>query len=101
MSGKSKRRGRHLSRSQRKRLGRAVSTPAASTTPTPAPTTSAPAAGAAVPPREETPVAAKATARTLTPSTNVSGELKRIGLVGGIIVAMLVAAYFVLPSILD
>jgi len=32
--------------------------------------------------------------------SNISGELKRIGVVGGIMVVLLVAAYFVLPLIL-
>lgn len=99
MSGKSRRRGRHLSRSQRKKLGRDVSSPAATT-----PTTSTPAAvaGPTPSPRAEAPVpAAKPVAKAVAPSTDVSGELRRIGLVGGLIVAILVAAYFVLPLILD
>ena len=95
MSGKSKRRGRHLSRSQRKKTGREGFAPVAQ----------APAAAPkAVPaPRAVAPVSAVRTpaAKTaLVEPPDISGELKRIGVVGGIMVALLVAAYFVLPLIL-
>jgi hypothetical protein len=99
MSGKSRRRGRHLSRSQRKRLGHDVSPlrPAAAAPVTP--TTAAPAAvsQAAPPPQTATAPAARAAVRTLAPSSNVASELKRIGVVGGIMLLLMVAAYFVLP----
>ena len=93
MSGKSRRRGRRLSRSQRKKVGRVVTHPvvepaARKTAPAPqaaAPAVRAPAADTVVPPE----------------SSNISGELKRIGVVGGIMVVLLVVAYFVLPLILD
>ncbi len=94
MSGKSRRRGRKLSRSQRRKAGR-VSAPVVESA---APTAQKPTPA----PRAPTPVAAKAP----TPKTavveppRISGELKRIGVVGGIMVVLLVAAYFVLPSIL-
>jgi len=93
MSGKTRRRGRRLSRSQRKKVGREVAAPVAA----------APAAGKAVPtPRATAPVAAKAPAAktALAEPPHISGELKRIGLVGGVMVVLLVAAYFVLPLIL-
>jgi hypothetical protein len=98
MSGKSKRRGRHLSRSQRKKLGHDVA-PLRPTPATPAPTTAAPAAvsKAAPPPQAATAPAAKATARALAPVSNVASELKRIGVLGGIMLLLMVAAYFVLP----
>jgi hypothetical protein len=99
MSGKSRRRGRKLSRSQRKKVGRVVA----------APVEAAPAAQKPVPASPAAPVAAKAPAVARAPaaktvvkeSSNVSGELRRIGVVGGLMVALLIAAYFVLPLILD
>jgi hypothetical protein len=103
MSGKSKRRGRHLSRSQRKKLGHDVSpirpapatpTPAAPTTPVAAKAEPAPKAAAPAPAPET-----KAAARALAPVSDVAGELKRIGLVGGIMVLLMVVAYFVVPLI--
>jgi beta-lactamase regulating signal transducer with metallopeptidase domain len=100
MSGKSRRRGRRLSRSQRKKVGRVVAAPV--TTPA-APTAQKPAKVSKVAPAAtSTPVATKApAAKTVVAETaNVAGELKRIGMVGGIMVALLVAAYFVLPLIL-
>ncbi|MGD9118786.1 MAG: hypothetical protein PVJ08_08685 [Dehalococcoidia bacterium] len=90
MSGKSRRRGRRLSRSQRKRVAPVVQSAAPVSKATPA-ATSAPAVAKAP--------AAKAAVQS-APS-NVSGELKRIGMVGGLMVALLIAAYFVLPLILD
>jgi hypothetical protein len=98
MPGKSKKRGRHLSRSQRKRLGHDVS-PLRPATAAPAPTTAAPAAvsKAAPPPQAATAPAARAAARTLAPSSNVPSELKRIGVLGGIMLLLMVAAYFVVP----
>jgi predicted flap endonuclease-1-like 5' DNA nuclease len=98
MSGKSRRRGRRLSRSQRKKAGRVVAPPVAAT-----PAAQKPAsAPKAAPVAAKAPVVAKAPApRTaVAEPPNVSGELKRIGVVGGIIVALLVAAYFVLPLVL-
>lgn len=93
MSGKSRRRGRRLSRSQRSKVSKVIAAPVAAT-----PT----AAKAAPIPRAAAPVAAKApAARTaLAEPPDISGELKRIGVVGGIMVVLLVAAYFVLPLIL-
>jgi hypothetical protein len=98
MSGKSRRRGRKLSRSQRKKVGRVVAAPVAES--------AAPVAQKPAPAPKAAPVAAKAPAVTKAPAartavqkapTNVSGELKRIGMVGGLMVVLLVAAYFVLP----
>jgi beta-lactamase regulating signal transducer with metallopeptidase domain len=103
MSGKSRRRGRRLSRSQRKKVGRVVAapvtTPAAPTAQKPAPVSKV---SKVAPAATSTPVATKApAAKTVVAETaNVAGELKRIGMVGGIMVALLVAAYFVLPLIL-
>jgi predicted flap endonuclease-1-like 5' DNA nuclease len=98
MSGKSRRRGRKLSRSQRKKVGRVVAAPVAeSAAPTahkPAPTSKAAPVAASAPTVTKAP-SARAVAQT-APS-NVSGELKRIGVVGGLMVVLLVAAYFVLP----
>jgi hypothetical protein len=100
MSGKSRRRGRKLTRSQRKRVGRVVG----------APLEAAPAAEKPAPVSPAAPVAARAPAVARAPaaktvaqpeSSNVSGELRRIGVVGGLMVALLIAAYFVLPMILD
>jgi hypothetical protein len=94
MSGKSRRRGRRLSRSQRRKLGRVVAAPvvesAAPTAqkPAPAPTPKAAPAVTRAP-------AARMAVQAAPP--DVSGELKRIGIVGGIVVVLLVAAYFVLP----
>lgn len=94
MSGKTRRRGRKLSRSQRKQVSREVSPPVAS-----APAARKPASQTPPPPfsAARTPAARAAVART----PNVSGELKRIGILAGAIMALLVALYFVLPLILD
>jgi hypothetical protein len=98
MSGKSRRRGRKLSRSQRKKVGRVVAAPVVES--------AAPVAQKPAPAPKAAPVAARAPAVTKAPAartavqkapTNVSGELKRIGMVGGLMVVLLVAAYFVLP----
>jgi hypothetical protein len=91
MSGKSRRRGRRLSRSQRKRVERVVAAPVVKS----AAERAAPAPRAAI-------VAARAPAAktAMAEPLNVSGELKRIGVVGGLMVVLLVAAYFVLPLIL-
>lgn len=94
MSGKSRRRGRRLSRSQRRKVGKVVAAPVAQ---------AAAAPKAAPAPRAVAPViAAKAPAAktALVEPPDISGELKRIGVVGGIMVVLLVAAYFVLPLIL-
>jgi len=95
MSAKPKRRGRHLSRSQRKKTGRegfapVAQAPAAASKAAPSPRAAAPVSAARTP-------AAKT---ALAEPPNISGELKRIGVVGGIMVLLLVAAYFVMPSIL-
>ena len=94
MSGKSRRRGRKLSRSQRRKAGRVSAAPVVETA---APTAQKPA------PQPLTPVAVKASAAktALIEPPSISSELKRIGVVGGIMVALLVVAYFVLPLILD
>lgn len=93
MSGKSRRRGRRLSRSQRRKASRMVAAPVA---PAPAAQKLAPA------PQPPTPVAAKppAAKTALVEPPRILGELKRIGVVGGIMVVLLVVAYFVLPLIL-
>ena len=93
MSGKSKRRGRHMSRSQRKKTGREGFAPVARP-PTAERTAPSPQAVA--------PVSAKAPApkTALVEPLHISGELKRIGLVGGVMVVLLVVSYFVLPLIL-
>lgn len=93
MTGKSRRRGRKLSRSQRKKAGRVVAAPVVET--------AAPTAQGPTPPAP-TPVATKppaAKAAFIEPP-DISGELKRIGVMGGIMVALLVVANFVLPLIL-
>jgi hypothetical protein len=104
MSGKLRRRGRKLSRSQRKKVGRVVAAPvvesAAPTAQKPAPASKAAPVTASAPVVTKAPVVAKApSARTVarTAAPNVSRELKRIGMVGGLMVVLLVAAYFVLP----
>jgi hypothetical protein len=100
MSGKSRRRGRRLSRSQRRKAGRVAAAPV--TTPA-APAVQKPAPVSEAAPATSAPVVTKAPApktAVQSASPNVSGELKRIGVVGGIMVALLVAAYFVLPLIL-
>jgi hypothetical protein len=92
MSGKSRRRGRRLSRSQRRKLGRVVAAPVVEST--------APMAQKPAPAPQAAPTVTRAPApRTAVQAAppNISGELKRIGIVGGIIVVLLVAAYFVLP----
>jgi hypothetical protein len=99
MSGKSRRRGRHLSRSQRKRLGHDVSPLRPAPTAPATPEASAPAAvsKAALARPAATAPAARAAVRTLAASSNVASELKRIGVLGGIMLLLMVAAYFVLP----
>ena len=95
MSGKSRRRGRRLSRSQRRKASRMVAAPVAPV--------AAPAAQKLAPaPQPPTPVAAKppAAKTALVEPPRILGELKRIGVVGGIMVVLLVVAYFVLPLIL-
>ncbi len=100
MSGKSRRRGRRLSRSQRRKAGRVIATPvveaAAPAAQKPAPMSPSPT------PRAAPPVAAKApVAKTVVVEPpHIAGELKRIGVVGGLMVVLLVVAYFVLPLIL-
>jgi len=94
MSGKSRRRGRRLSRSQRRKVGKVVAAPVAQ---------AAAAPKAAPTPRAAPPVSAvkaPAAKTALVEPPDISGELKRIGVVGGIMVVLLVAAYFVLPLIL-
>ena len=94
MSGKSRRRGRKLSRSQRKKAGNVVAAPVVQAA---APTAQGPAPPAPIPVAAKPPAAKAA----LIEPPDISGELKRIGVVGGIMVALLVVAYFVLPLILD
>lgn len=92
MSGKSRRRGRRLSRSQRRKVGKVFAAPVAQT-----------AAPEAAPAPRVAPVSASAPAPKVSVQPeppNISGELKRIGVVGGIMVVLLVVAYFVLPLIL-
>jgi hypothetical protein len=93
MSGKSRRRGRRLSRGQRKKFGRVVAAPVVESA---APTAQKPASA----PRAAAPAVTRAPAARMAVQAappDVSGELKRIGIVGGIVVVLLVAAYFVLP----
>jgi hypothetical protein len=96
MSGKSRRRGRKLSRSQRKKIGRVSTAPVVETAaptaqkPTPAPPPTAPVAAKALLPR----------AVAMPDPPHIAGELKRIGVVGGLMVVLLVVSYFVLPLIL-
>ena len=95
MLGKSRRRGRRLSRSQRRKAGRVVAAPVVET--------AVPAAQKPAPtPQSPTPAAAKAPAAktAFVEPPRISGELRRIGVVGGIMVVLLVVAYFVLPLIL-
>ncbi|MBA7672807.1 hypothetical protein ES703_80994 [subsurface metagenome] len=94
MSGKTRRRGRRLSRSQRRKVGKVVAAPVAQAAAAPK---AAPAPRAAPPVSAVKPPAAKT---ALVEPPDISGELKRIGVVGGIMVVLLVAAYFVLPLIL-
>ena len=100
MSGKSRRRGRRLSRSQRRKVGKVVAAPVAqAAAPKAAPAAQKPApASRAVAPVSAAKAPAAKTALVEPP--DISGELKRIGVVGGIMVVLLVAAYFVLPLIL-
>jgi len=94
MSGKARRRGRRLSRSQRRKVGKVVAAPVA---------LEAAAEKAAPAPRATAPVSATrapAAKTALVEPPHISGELKRIGVVGGIMVVLLVVAYFVLPLIL-
>ncbi len=96
MSGKSRRRGRRLSRSQRRKAGRVTAAPvveaAAPTAQKPTPTSQPPTPVVTKPPAAKT---------ALVEPPDISGELKSIGVVGGIMVVLLVVAYFVLPLILD
>lgn len=94
MSGKSRRRGRRLSRSQRRKAGRVSAAPVA---PAPAAQELEPAPQVVAPAIAKAPAAKTA----LVEPPRISGELKRIGVVGGIMVVLLVVAYFVLPLILD
>jgi hypothetical protein len=91
MSGKSRRRGRHLSRSKRRKIRKAFSAsvalaPAETQKPEPAPR-----AEAAVPlSKAPTPKVVVAQA------TNVAAELRRIGILSGIILVIMVVLYFIL-----
>jgi hypothetical protein len=58
------------------------------------------AAKAAPPPQAVTPAPETKAARALAPVSDVAGELKRIGLVGGITVLLMVTAVFVVPLIM-
>jgi len=90
MSSKSRRRGRRLSRSERRKVGRVVAAPVALES----------AAGKAAPaPRAAAPVSATrapAAKTALAAPPDVSGELWRIGILAGIIAVILVVVYFVL-----
>jgi len=91
MSSKSRRRGRRLSRSQRRKVGRGFTPPAAHPTVVAQKSEPLPRADIRVP-----------LAKTSAPKTalaqppNVSGELRRIGILAGIIAVILVVVYFVL-----
>ncbi len=96
MSGKSRRRGRHLSRSQRRKVGKGFAAPVAQppvvaqkSEPSPRAVTRVPAARA------------PAAKTALAQPPDVSGELRRIAILGGIMLAVLVVLFFVLPLILD
>jgi len=96
MSGKSRRRGRHLSRSKRRKGGKVFSAPAVQP--------SAVAQKSELLPRAGTPVPS-AKAPTLKPTVaqypNVAAELRRIGILAGILLIILVVLFFVLPLILS
>jgi len=96
MSGKSRRRGRRLSRSQRRKSGKGFATPAAQPPVVAQKSEPPPRAATRVPaPR------ASAPKTTLAQPPNVSGELRRIAILGGIMLAVLVVLFLVLPLILD
>jgi hypothetical protein len=92
MSGKSRRRGRHLPRSKRKKVRKGFSAPAALAPAEAQKPEPAPKVDTAIPsPRAPTPKTAVAQA------TNVAAELRRIGILAGIILVILVVLFFVLP----
>jgi hypothetical protein len=91
MSGKSRRRGRHLPRSKRKKGRKGFSAPVASAPAEAQKPEPAPRADTVIPsPKTPTPKAAVAQA------TNVAAELRRIGILAGIILVILVVLFFVL-----
>jgi hypothetical protein len=100
MSRKSRRHGRHLSRSQRRKLrfkkGFAQAQPAAPTQPVAVSQAQEPA------PRTEAvapPVRAPAPRPTATPVQlpHITAELKMIGILSGIMLVILIALAFILP----
>ena len=96
MSGKSRRRGRHLSRSKRRKGGKAFSAPVA--------LAPAVAQKSELPPRADAPVpSAKAPTPkpTVAQHPNIAAELRRIGILAGIILIILVVLFFVLPLTLS
>ena len=94
MAGKSRRRGRHLPQvNKKKKVSRGVKAPLASAPVAAAEPSSTPPRVEARPPAAKAPASRAATARPL----NVAGELRRIGLMGGSMVAILVLLYFFLP----
>jgi hypothetical protein len=104
MSGKSRRRGRKLSRSQRRRLGRVGATPLAQSVaipqaqPVAIPQAQLAAQKPVLVPRAAT-VIPRAPAQKMalpTEPPHISDELKRIGVMAGIMAVLLVAAYFIL-----
>jgi len=96
MSGKSRRRGRHLSRSKRRKGGKVFSAPAA--------LAPAVAQKPELSPRADTPVpSAKAPIPKpiVAQHPNIAAELRRIGILAGILLIILVVLFFVLPLILS
>lgn len=96
MSGKSRRRGRHLPRSKRKKGRKDFSAPVALASAGAQKAEPAPRADTTVPPSKvPTPKAA------VVQSPSIVAELRRIGILAGIILVILVVLYFVLPLILS
>jgi hypothetical protein len=96
MSGKSRRHRRHLSRSKRRKSGKVLSAPVAQ-----------PLAVAQKPEPASRADASVPSARAPTPKPavarhpNVATELRRIGIVAGILLIVLVVLFFVLPLTLS
>jgi hypothetical protein len=96
MSGKSRRHRRHLSRSKRRKGGKVFSAPvvqpsAVAQKPEPASRAGAPVPSAKAPTPKP----------TVAQYPNVAAELRRIGILAGIILIILVVLFFVLPLILS
>ena len=94
MSNKSRRQGRHLSRSKRKKLRKGFSAPVQPAAAAPQQYEPAPRAEVAAPPAR---APAPHPAATPVQITNVAAELRMIGILSGIIVAILIALVYILP----